>query len=157
MRKAEAASLFRVGSGLRATSLLHYGAWPSAWRVDVVSGPLPSMGGWPLRHEKRFENGSQFGGGFVTGVNVFRGRLSWGRFRIFEEYSEVAGSWGHSLIFCYDTKGAAWPVRRMVDYVRATDDFGLLVGAYGFEEKGLPGHRSRLFHLLGYFTMTRLP
>jgi len=144
--REEVERLFGEGVGGSEASLLLSGGRPCAWRVDVASGPLPSMGGWPLRHQKIFRRAVD---GRVVGHNVFRGSVEWGSFRILEEFSDVGGSWSSSLLFSYDVPGNGWLVRRLVDHVRATPDPDLFVGTYGCE--GPSGYR-----LLGYFTLTRM-
>lgn len=137
--------LFRRGE---SPTLLRAGEVASEWRVDVLSGPLPSMGGWPLRHRKRFDL-TPLGDvrGRVAGHNVFRDDLRWGRFSVVDV---VTGSFRAFSCLDYDVDGNSWPVRRMLDYIRQPADRpDLVVGLYGLVLWGR-------YRKLGHFTLTRI-
>lgn len=132
-------SLFRAGNVPLSRSLLGpCGA--SEWRVDVRTGIVPSMGGWPLRHRKRLA--SYRGRVTLIGENVLRSDFRWGFF----ENMIVGSELDHrpSMLLSYDLPANGWFVRQISDHVRTTSDPHMLVGRMYFRKT-----------FMGYFTMTR--
>jgi hypothetical protein len=163
-------SLYRAGVVPRSSVLLRP-CGVSEWRVDVRTGLVPSMGGWPLRHRKRLSDpecststpgnprprpvGSVGGvahessshhtrllGYYLIGENVLRRDLRWGRFEVKLVRSEL--DFRPSLLLNYDVPANGWFGRQIKDHVRTTSDPRLLVGRMYFRGR-----------FLGYFTMTR--
>lgn len=157
MSRAENTSwknLFCAGGLPPEASLLGPGL-ASEWRVDVRTGLVPSMGGWPLRHRKRLA--AYRGRVNLIGENVLRRDIRWGFF-VTEDlqlgcFVTESPAWGSalseidhrpSMLLNYDLPANGWFVRQIRDHVRTTSDPNVLIGRMYFRG-----------HFLGYFTMTR--
>ena len=141
------AELFAKGHCPSASSLLGPTETPSEWRVDMLTGPFPNLGGWPFRHRKRFFT---TGGGLVNGCNIFFINWRWGHFFLNDDALYI-GEGDASLIIDYRREVNGELVREhLLDKVRTTDDPTLLIGEFYWRSKG--GAR-----LMAYFSLTRLP
>ena len=96
---------------------------PCDWRVDMLTGPIPNLGGWPLHHRKRFQKRDN---GWVEGFNLFFGNTRWGAFDV--EYHVTANR--SELYFNYDKLENSSIVRGFLDYVHTTEDSNLLLGKF---------------------------
>jgi hypothetical protein len=134
---------FRLGHAPEPTRLLCPDGGPAEWRVDMLTGPIPNMGGWPLHHRKWFDD--------LGGCNLLRG-YRWGQFEYHSAvYSrKVDGDGGLVLCLDYDVPEIQFkPTRRIVDYVRTTYDPDVMLGRFHVRWRG------RL-RFLGYFSLTRV-
>jgi hypothetical protein len=134
--------VFRQGSCPAAASLLGPGGRLAEWRVDMLTGPVPSMGGRVLRHRKQFWGRP---GGSVVGCNVLFRDLRWGWFSLGDR--DILG---RGLIVDYDQPENGLLRDRVRDYVRQVGVPGVLLGRFYLMWRGYP-------RFVGYFSMTRLP
>jgi hypothetical protein len=136
-------AVFRDGSCPRAVDLLGPGGCSSEWRVDMLTGPVPSMGGRLLRHRKRIRC---LPDGSVAGCNVFRSNWLWGWFSAVDDLASSGPD--RSLLLDY-----GHPVNllsnRIRDRVRGTSDPNVLIGQFCVAWRGRP-------RLVGYFSLTRI-
>lgn len=132
--------LFVSGKLVDPQQLLTSGTYPCEWRVRILTGLVPDMGGRLLRHRKRFYLSSV--NNSVRGVNVVRDACYWG-------HHVVRPGWGRdgrpATVLDYGGQGNTLFTRNLVDVVRTTDDPDLLIGKlYSGDWFG------------GYFTLARI-
>lgn len=134
--------VYAAGRGPKATELLddsdsHFD-YPVEWRVDILTGPIPSLGGWPFRHRKWFW---QFSSGNVAGCNSFFKNMRWGWFKLDDRRA--------ALDVDYDQPENGKLTRNISDLVRTTDDPNVMLGQFYYETD------SRAFGPY-YFSLTRI-
>lgn len=113
--------LFAAGKVFHPTDLLAPDGGAREWRVRILTGLIPNMGGRILRHRKRF----YLAGGKVRGVNVLCNALYWG-------YHDVLPGWGRdgrlAMVLDYGVPCNSFLTNHITDVVRTTEDPTLLVG-----------------------------
>jgi hypothetical protein len=146
---AELAKIFAMGKCPMASRLLGPQRELSQWRVDMLTGPIPNLGGAPFHHTKQFywsEANNRF-----TGCNLFfGGRVSWGAFTLDDSsYMDVVDRQG-VLFFDYNQPRNSDLTRgKIADHVRTTDDFNVLIGEFYYFQG------ARIFGPY-YFSLTRM-
>jgi hypothetical protein len=108
------------------------------WCVNMLTGPIPDMGGSPLHHRKRFTVVPDG----IVGVNILRARYRWGRFVV----SHVVSSQGGCMMLDYDRRSNLL-TRSVRDLLRTTSDPNVLIGKFCL---------GRNLRFLAYFSLTRL-
>jgi len=125
-------------------SLLGPDGESARWAVQMLSGPIPDMGGWP-RHRKIFHrtrNG-------IIGRNILRDGLEWGYFDVVAPPAKTPFS-QEPLVLDYSvTKMNGRATRRIIDHLRTTRYEDVLVGKFHVRWS------NRLL-FLGYFTLTKI-
>lgn len=108
------------------------------WRVTMLTGVVPNMAKWPLKHRKRFGKAD----GKVSGTNVVFKNLTWGAFMVKEGR--------YSLVIDYSNCGNGRITSRFRDYIRTDPNYpGRLLGASYIVIKG-----SQRF--VGYFKLEQV-
>jgi hypothetical protein len=144
----ELAKIFAGGSCPKATSLLGPEGVLSEWRVDMLTGPIPTMGGWPFRHRKQFYP-SLAAPAKVTGCNVVFNNLRWGWFHL-DDNTAFDGIDRRGVLFVdYDLPENGCLAQKIIDRLRTIDKPNVLLGEFSYNMAG----RS-----LGpyYFSLTRI-
>jgi hypothetical protein len=141
---------FRSGWAPLASDLLGPRGENAEWRVTMLTGPIPDLGGSLLRHRKRFYRGD---GRVVRGHNVFRRGWGWGCFEI--RFGVSGLDWRPVLCLVYDVPANMFCARLVSDEVRVVAPRGEL-----FAEPSLPSELLGRFCyggiFLGYFRLDRL-
>lgn len=130
-------AIYRYGSIPMPESLLGPKGGPAEWRVVMLTGPIPNMGGKLFHHRKRFWRRGE--GDEVIGENVLFDDTQWGHFTL--------RLWAGALLIDYNTN-ANGVSRRIRDLVRTTPDPNLLIGKFHLVWRSKP-------RFLGYFTLAR--
>lgn len=126
---------FLQGKAPDPKSLLGPNGEKAEWRVDMLTGPIPNMGGKWFRHRKVFE----LVGDEVRGCNILFSNFKWGRFVV--KTHDVEG-----IDCCIDYNVPENTFTRGIeDFVRTTEDPNVLIGEFYFK-----GVRR------AYFTLTRI-
>lgn len=138
--------LFLAGKAPEPVTLLGPDSLPAQWRVRMLTGLIPNMGGPQFRHRKLFVPGVTIGG-----CNVLFSDFRWGWFQLEKDtYSvEAGGDDEPVLLINYDVKKNNCVTGRIRDYVRATMNPNVLIGRFHYMWRGRP-------RFLGYFTLTRI-
>jgi hypothetical protein len=143
----ELAKIFAKGSIPKATMLLGPGNSLSEWRVDMLTGPVPNLGGL-FRHRKQFYLSSV--SGKITGCNLFFKDTHWGWF-VLDYDCAVDSIDKRSVLFInYNVPENGDLTRNKIsDRVRTTDDGDHLIGEFYYELTS---------HVFGpyYFSLTRI-
>jgi hypothetical protein len=135
--------MFAEGGVPRQSDLLGHDGAPAEWRVTMLTGPIPNMGGRWLLHRKRFVAD---GGNKIFGCNILRQDLRWGHFKV----GLAMGDDGKpATLIDYDVSENGRLMRRVCDLVRATPSPNVLIGRFHVVWFG----RRRL---LAYFILERL-
>jgi hypothetical protein len=143
----ELAKIFAMGKCPVAARLLGplYGV--SEWRVDLLTGPIPNLGGGYFKHRKQFHRRAN---GKVAGCNLFFRDLRWGWFVLDDRRDSDNVDLRRVLVFDYDQLENGLVTRdRMLDLVRTTDDPNVLLGEVRYALWGLVAGPY-------YFTLTRM-
>jgi hypothetical protein len=144
----ELAKVFAMGRCPKATTLLGPQNSLSEWRVDMLTGPIPNLGGI-FQHRKQFY--LLYGSGEVMGCNVFFKDTRWGWFVLDDCDAFDAIDKRGVLLINYDLPENGGLTRdKILDRVRTTDNSDVLIGEFNYALGG---------HILGpyYFSLTRLP
>lgn len=106
----------------------------ASWRVIMLTGFPPNMGGSPLFHRKEFQRTTD---GTIVGCNIFRADWRWGWFKLDLEAGKVNADVvdgppaNGSMLIDYDVPENGWLLRgNIVDYVRTTLDPDVLIGRF---------------------------
>jgi len=151
---SQLAARYAKGSAPMPAMLLGANGKSSKWRVTMLTGPIPNMGGWPFYHYKEFVPYTLV----VRGYNVFVLSVMirfllwfiswlihfdgyWGRFFL-ESKNE-------HLLVNYDESENTWITRRIRDHLRTTEKPDEMLGKFHWVFRG-----REIF--LGYFTLTRI-
>jgi hypothetical protein len=147
----ELAKIFAKGACPKAIDLLGpHGAF-AEWRVDMLTGPFPNLGGRLFRHRKQFyaTTPSRTPSG-VTGCNVFFTNTRWGWFNLDDTNAFDNIDKRGVLFIDYDQPENSSLTRgKIVDRVRTTTDPNVLLGEFYY---ALDGHSMGPF----YFSLTRI-
>jgi hypothetical protein len=136
--------MYSVGGTPDPEIFLGPGGESTQWSVQMLSGPIPDMGGW-LRHRKIF-HGTRNG---VIGRNILRDGFEWGYFDVVAPATKTPFS-QEPLVLDYSvTKMNGRASRLIVDHIRTTRYEDVLVGKFHVR-------RSNGLLLLGYFTLTKI-
>jgi len=111
----------------------------ATWQVVMLTGLLPDMSGWPLRHRKEFQRYDvEYG---VVGCNLFRD-WDWGWFKL--------GVADGSMVIDYDMEDNGRVLRgRIRDHLRTTLDPNMLIGRFYVRTR-------KAFRFAGFFHLVRL-
>ena len=125
MTKQQLEKLYSEGRAPTPAQILGPGMPTTEWRVNMLTGPIPDMGGWPLRHRKRFHRG--------YGRNVLLRDTEWGRFDCFYGFHSSTDC----LMLDYGGSGGNGRLTsRIRDFVRTTPDPDVLLGKFFFLWRG---------------------
>ena len=135
--------VWRDGQVPSSDNLLGENGTPCEWRVDMLTGPIPNMGGWPLHHRKIFWRIDLSESGRTCGLNIFGKGWGWGSFYVVPAEDRA--------LFGYDLPDNSVPLRKIRDEARTTSNPNILIGQFYYR---LP--------VVGYwgpyyFSLTRLP
>lgn len=134
MNAKRIAELFEQGHAPDPLQLLNPDGGIGEWRVDMLTGPIPSMGGWPLHHRKRFVPLTQR---MIIGCNVILKDRCWGHF-------DLVPSIFDTLLLDYNVPGNGW-MRHIRDQLRTAPNPNVLIGRFYWRN-----------HPRAWFTLTRL-
>ena len=143
----ELAKMFASGSCPVATDLLGPERHLAEWRVDMLTGPIPSLGGI-FRHRKQFYLAS--GSGKVKGSNLFFSNFFWGGFAL--DDSNAFDSIDHRgvLLVDYDQiENSPFTRGKILDRVRTTANPNIHLGEFYYS---LGSHSMGPY----YFSLTRI-
>jgi hypothetical protein len=112
------------------------------WQVAMLSGPIPNMGGRPLRHRKVFEPRMP-----PYGCNVQLKDWRWGRF-----FARLdLGSDGQPVLALnFGEPKNGFLTQRICDHLRTTPDPNVMLGKFHIKWRGQ-------LRFLSFFTLSRLP
>lgn len=147
LSRIELDTIFKDGHCPKATDLLAVNMsvdrW-SEWRVDMLTGLIPNMGGWPMRHRKQFYVSSEAS---IVGCNMLFCDWHWGWFILNDRLGLPVDL--EYLLIDYDCPENGDLVRnRILDRVRTTNDPNVLLGRFYLVWRGKP-------RFVGYFSLTR--
>ena len=147
----ELAKIFAQGSCPIASRLLGPDRLLTDWRVDMLTGPIPNMGGWPFFHRKQFYPASlSRNPSGVTGCNVFFCNTRWGWFILDDSNAVDKIDQQGVLLVDYDQPENGSLIRgKISDRIRTTTDPNVLLGEFYY---ALGGHSTGPF----YFSLTRI-
>ena len=130
--KVELAKIFAQGSCPMASRLLTLDKHLSEWRVDMLTGPIPNMVGWPFFHRKQFYPAGHLTSG-VAGCNMFFGDTRWGWFSL-DDSSTVDEIDKRGVLFINydDVCNGSITRRKIIDRVRTTNDPNVLIGEFRY-------------------------
>ena len=142
----ELAKIFAGGSCPKAASLLGPNGEKSEWRVDMLTGPIPNMGGWPFRHRKQFYQSRLT----PTGCNTFFNDTRWGWFQLYDCGAFDSIDQHGVLLLDYDQPGNGVLTQgKIIDRLRTTDKPNVLLGEFSYN---LAGRSMGPY----YFSLTRI-
>jgi hypothetical protein len=142
------AKIFAMGNRPSARHLLGKddATSDSEWRVDMLTGKFPNLGGGFFNHRKHF----QLDGDKVVGFNVFFGNTRWGYFAL-DDRTAFDNIDGRSVLAIdYNQAENGWLLRgAILDKVRTTGDPNLLIGEFFLiTRKG--------YRFASYFSLARI-
>ena len=144
-------TLFRAGNKPESETLLGPNGEPCEWTVEMLTGPIPDMGGKRLRHRKVFERPAANGNvrdGNVRGCNINCSNVHWGAFYVsLSSYND--GDYSDEKPVAYLVYNGGSITRRICDMIRTTNDPNVLIGKFFYKWRGR-------YRFLGYFTLTRI-
>lgn len=145
-RRKKLEKIFLEGKVPAKASLLEPDGRLSEWRVDMLTGPIPNMGGKWFRHRKQIVGVGEE----ILGCNILFANYRWGRFQILDD-GRVAydGDKLPVLFLDYAIHGNGKVTSSIRDFVRTTKDVNVLIGRFNLNFWGRKW-------FLGYFSLRRL-
>ena len=110
---------------------------PQEWSIRMVTGPIPSMDFWPLRHRKRIVDK-------FCGANIFFDNFLWGYFNCYNRVKDSSKWLDYS-----NNSGNSKFTNRILDTIRTTPNPDVMIGKFYYKLFGK-------YRFLGHFTMTRI-
>lgn len=151
LSKIQLAKIFMAGDCPRAGNLLGPDRGLSEWRVDMLTGPIPNLGGRWFRHRKQFHVSTT---GQVMGCNILFDDTRWGYF-VLDDVDTYEEADDRKVLFINykQPENGTLTRGRIRDYVRTTHDVDVLIGEFYYNFGAF-----EVFRTVGpyYFSLTRI-